>query len=219
MANPINLIGREFHSLTVIGGPYSRNYSGKKRRFWQCLCECGETFEALGDSLKSGNTKSCGCLKRGDKNPNVVTHGMSKSKEYSAWAAALARCTNPKHQSFSHYGARGIFMCQEWADGFESFFNDMGRAPEGLELDRIDNDGPYAKWNCKWSTRSEQVKNQRRHLIGSFSYRGEKLTMREISRRTGFNATTITKRMRVNGESTEEAVAHLLSSNRVRVRT
>lgn len=218
MAIPINLIGKTFHLLTVVSGPISKEYSGKKRSFWECSCLCGNSFEALGESLKSGNTKSCGCLKRGENNPNVTSHGMSGSKEYSAWCAALARCTNRNHQNFPHYGGRGIYMCQEWRNSFEAFFNDMGFAPTGMELDRIDNDGPYAKWNCKWSTRSEQVRNQRRHLKGSLTYCGEKMTLSELSRRTGLNNTSIAKRIKVNGESADEAVAHLQASKRVRVR-
>lgn len=74
------------------------------------------------------------------------------------------RCTNPGHPYFKDYGARGIYVCPEWLGDFAAFLREMGPAPEGLELERIDNDGPYSAANCKWATRSEQLLNTRRSL-------------------------------------------------------
>lgn len=73
----------------------------------------------------------------------------------------VARCTKPWHPSYYCYGGRGITVCDEWLD-FENFYADMGDHPDGLTLDRIDNDGPYAPWNCRWTTWEEQRRNQRR---------------------------------------------------------
>jgi hypothetical protein len=84
-----------------------------------------------------------------------------RTGEYNAWAAAKARCANPNHPSFPYYGGRGIRMCQRWSESFEAFMADMGDRPDGLELDRIDNDGDYEPGNCRWATRSQQNSNRR----------------------------------------------------------
>lgn len=159
-----SLTGLRFGKLLVGETVGVRVYGGKRRRFWMTKCDCGAEYEALHDSLVGGNTKSCGCLSPEASSRRFRKHGRHGSREYLAWAAAKQRCTNRNHPSWWHYGGRGITMCDAWLDSFETFLADMGEAPEGLELERIDNDGPYAPWNCTWATRSQQVKNQRRHL-------------------------------------------------------
>ena len=91
------------------------------------------------------------------------THGKTHSPEYYVWSAMVQRCTNPNNPQYKWYGARGIKVCEPWLK-FDNFYADMGDRPEGLEIDRIDNDGNYAPSNCKWSTRKEQMNNMRRNL-------------------------------------------------------
>ena len=83
-------------------------------------------------------------------------------REYSTWYWMKQRCNNSNHPNYEYYGGRGITVCKEWKI-FKNFYLDMGRKPQGLTLDRIDNDGNYCKTNCKWATEEEQKANRRTH--------------------------------------------------------
>lgn len=86
------------------------------------------------------------------------------TKTYYAWRNMCSRCTNPRNASFAHYGERGIEVCAAWVDDYDQFVSDMGEAPTGMTLDRINNDLGYSKSNCRWATLTEQLNNQRRNV-------------------------------------------------------
>lgn len=89
-----------------------------------------------------------------------IIHGLWGTQEYWIWHSMKYRCQNPNHKNYKDYGGRGIRVCDAWQD-FSNFYADMGNRPEGLTLDRINNDGNYEPENCKWSTQREQSMNTR----------------------------------------------------------
>jgi len=159
------VIGDKFSRLTVIK-KYKGDSCGIK---WHCLCDCGTKVITLGKSLKEGNTKSCGCLKK-EKNERqiqaVTTHGFSQTEEYNIWRGMIERCENEDNHKYCDYGGRGIAVCERW-HVFENFLSDMGKRPS-LEhsVDRVNNfSGIYSPENCRWATRKEQGRNKRNNLL------------------------------------------------------
>lgn len=160
-----NLKGKVFGRLTVI--ELSKK-SKPGKIYWECLCQCGNIKSISSNSLLSGNTKSCGCLRKEIVSSSKSTHKKSYSPEYNCYHHMLKRCYNKNNNVYQYYGARGIKVCDRWLESFENFYEDMGDRPSpNHSLDRINNDGNYEPSNCKWSTQSEQVINSRRILSKS----------------------------------------------------
>lgn len=150
--------GNRYNQLEVLS--YSHYDSNQQVSYWNCLCDCGLTCKVRGGNLRNGKAKSCGCLSK--KALELRTkHGLSRSKEYCIWASMIQRCTNSNSTHFEYYGGAGISVCKEWLDSFENFHKDMGDAPEGTSLDRIDFNGDYCKDNCRWVNKSMQQFNQK----------------------------------------------------------
>lgn len=154
-----NIKGQKFGRLTVLEYMYTEK---GKSSTWMCQCECGKTVPVSTTSLKNGNTQSCGCLRLERVKEKVTTHSKSYTAEYHAWGNMIQRCTNPRHPEYKNYGARGITVCPEWQNSFESFLKDMGLKPnKSYSIDRINNEDGYHKENCRWADNFTQAANQR----------------------------------------------------------
>lgn len=175
----LDLTGERFGRLTALKLTGRKNSSGKLE--WECKCDCGEIANVASGQLRSGKTKSCGCL----QSDNRIKHGHTQSNTYSSWRCMKCRCLNPNHSHFEYYGGRGVTICDRWKNSFKSFLEDMGEAPAGLTLDRIDNSKGYEPGNCRWATPKEQSNNTRRTI---FVFRnGEKLPLAIAAEKEGIS--------------------------------
>ena len=128
-------------------------------------CSCGGFKEANCVDVKRGSTNSCGCL----RSTAQIKHGHAangkETKTYNVWSSMKKRCLDNTHEQYKNYGGRGITVCKEWLESFDNFLKDMGEKPDGLSLDRIDNNGGYSKDNCRWATQDEQNRNRRTNVL------------------------------------------------------
>lgn len=162
-----SMVGQRFNRLEIVEMIY-----GKPETKVVCKCDCGVMVTALPYNVRNGNTSSCGCLAReqhsalGKRQGPIqgklnATHGMTNTPTYTKWLDARKRCFREKDLHYAEYGGRGITMDARWAESFEEFLGDMGEAPKGMTLERLDVNGNYAPGNCIWTTLLQQARNKR----------------------------------------------------------
>jgi len=186
---PINLVGHTFGRL-VVTAP-SRKRAGRNKH-WKCLCSCGRVKAISYQSLMAG-TVSCGCFRRERTAAKNRTHGLSRTKEHKIWIGMRDRCNNPLNAAYRHYGGRGIKVCRRW-ESFENFILDMGKAPAGRSLERVDNDKGYSPSNCRWATVHDQRRNSRSNILVTLS--GVTRCLADWADEIGINRWTVYWRVR-----------------------
>lgn len=223
MATLIDLTGRRFTRWTVQRRTATPSHVKNPLPYWECRCDCGTVAAVSGSNLRSGVSRSCGCLgrKRPDRriHETRATHGHAavgaKSSTYRSWEAMRRRCLDSDAVDYARYGGRGIKVCERWKCSFEHFLADLGERPGGTTLDRIDNGGDYTPENCRWADVKTQGRNQRTNVL--LTWNGETLSAPEWAERTGIPVAAIRHRRRA-GWSVERTLLEPVNPQRTRAK-
>ena len=197
-----DLTGKKYGRLLVIGKADALN--GHTR--WLCKCDCGKECIVHSSSLKSGNTKSCGCYRI--ENAKKLYSGVRQNDKhlYAVWSGIKQRCRNSNNKSYCNYGGRGIKICDEWADNYEPFYNWAMRSGyrSGLEIDRIDCNGDYCESNCRFVQRETQANNKRNVML--YTINGVTKTLPQWCREYNQDYYTVRQRVYKLGWNIEDAL-------------
>lgn len=173
---------------------------------WICKCDCGGVYSVNFNNMKQGRTTNCVKCQAAKARVRVSTHGMSKTKLYNVWRAIRDRCVNPKNKVYYRYGGRGITVCKEWFEHFETFMEWAlsHNYKEGLQIDRIDVNGNYEPSNCRWVTQKENARN--RESCKTINYKGKSYKLPAFAEIVGIKHRLLYERIR-KGWSVEEAIS------------
>lgn len=207
----VNLAGETFGKITII------SYEGKDHKgntYWNCVCSCGNKMTIRGECVKSGRTVSCGkgkCSPKHKEPENRKATGKTSPHNYTyrSWNSMMKRCYSRNSNRFHSHGGRGIVVCDRWHT-FSNFVEDMGERPQGLSIDRINNNGNYEPGNCRWATPKEQARNTRRSIM--IEYDGQTKSLPEWCEILGLNYKSILARVE-NGWNHKEALTTPVSKN------
>lgn len=180
MRIPKDMTGQRVGMLSVIERAGSDKHGNAR---WLCRCDCGREALVAGTNLRAGAKKSCGCKRAAGF---ARKHGLYRAPEYNAIQAARNRCRNARNASYTRYGGRGVEyrLPDDFGEATRIVVEAIGPRPDGMTLDRIDNDGHYELGNLRWATRSEQEANKapyRRGQRGGVGPRDAGRRGREVS--------------------------------------
>lgn len=170
----IDLTGEKYGKLQVLHRIGTKNDSP----LWECVCDCGNLKEATARSLRTGNTRSCGCIhsaQLADRNRNNKVHGgcadYKEERLYGVWHAMKQRCYDSNRKDYENYGGRGIGVCDEWRNDYSTFRDwaylhgyDPNAAYMNCTLDRINVNGNYCPENCRFVSMKIQANNRRKRV-------------------------------------------------------
>lgn len=205
MGKILDLTGQKFGRLEVLQFVEIKNHHS----YWLCKCNCGNFTQVTNSQLKSGKTKSCGCLRKEIAKQNAkklkTTHNLTNTRLYNVWRSMKKRCYLKTHKAYKDYGCRGIKVCEEWKNDFMSFYNwaIKNGYQENLTLDRIDVNGDYESNNCRWVNWKTQQNNRRDNI--HIQYNGENKTIYEWANMFNIKYYTLWWRIK-NGWSIEDAL-------------
>lgn len=186
-----DLSGQKFGKLKVI----KRVENKGKQVCYLCICDCGNYKIIMASHLKSGHTKSCGCI---TKNRG----GLSHTRLYAIYSSMLNRCYNINNSRYKCYGGKGISVCNEWRNNYDNFrswalnngYNENAKRGE-FTIDRIDVNGNYEPKNCRWITNKEQQNNTTKNMF--ITYKNKTLTLSEWAEILGIKKSTLWARIRI----------------------
>lgn len=196
MGKAIDLTGQCFGRLTAIR-PEGRSSDGKM--LWVCVCKCGAVVKMRSSLLRSGHTKSCGCMQREKASElnkmTKTTHHATHTRLYGVWRGMRRRCAAKTGEKYEHYVKRGIIVCAEWESSFEEFqkWALANGYRDDLTLDRKDNNGPYCPENCRWVTM--EVQNNNRRINRFITHRNETRTLSQWAKCVGVRPDTLRRRL------------------------
>lgn len=210
---PQDISGQRFGRLVAI--KQVKNEHAGRAAMFLFKCDCGNYITTRASAVRSGHTKSCGCLQKEKTSVRANKHGGVGTRLYSVYKDFLERCFNPASLNYKNYGARNITVCNEWLGehGFENFrewayangYDET--APRGqLTIDRINVDGNYEPSNCRWADMITQANNTTRNV--RYDLNGKSYTIAELARLFNIKYQTLYYRLRKYGWSVKEAVEY-----------
>lgn len=203
-------IGSTFDRLTVVStAPSIERAPGHFTYRVNVRCQCGSHFVVDERSLRNNNTTSCGCKTKERAAAGINTrHGLCYTPTYEVWREIKKRCFDTKNMN---YGGRGISICRRWQT-FENFLADMGERPDGLTIERINNNRGYSPANCRWATYAEQSRNTRQNKFVVIC--GKRLCLTDAAIELGINRGSIPQRARTKNISLQQAANYYAAKRR-----
>ena len=203
----VNLVGKVFGRLKVI----SLLGAHKRVTYWRCLCECGKSVEVRTANLRNGNTKSCGCLSADKTKLRNTKHGLSSMRAYASWSHMMARVYDEKCDHYHRYGGRGLIVEARFHD-VAVFVAYMGECPEGMTLERVDNDAGYVTGNMVWATSRAQSRNKSTNVFVNLD--GQRAVVSDAAKRLEMPRSTLARRLD-NGLTISDAAVYPKYAKRI----